>query len=117
MANTFTIPPPTGTGINFFGFDPDALLKELATGEGNGGNTGMGTDSFKTPRAPWEIERAGLPLSKDAGRTAMQENPGVLCRKPGPAFENPGRHQDLLQFGELDDYVSFGGKDKSHLPK
>ena len=42
--------------VKFIGFDPDALLKELATGKGDGEMLEWVQAHSKTPRAPWEIE-------------------------------------------------------------
>src|SRR5580692_12135261 len=42
--------------VKFLGFDPDALLKELANGKGDGEILEWVQAHSKTPRAPWEIE-------------------------------------------------------------
>ena len=42
--------------IRFLGFDPEALLKELAAGKGDGEILEWVKANAKTPRAPWEIE-------------------------------------------------------------
>src|SRR5580765_8653267 len=42
--------------VRFLGFDPEALLKELAAGKGDGEILGWVQAHSKTPRAPWEIE-------------------------------------------------------------
>src|SRR3979490_1795186 len=42
--------------VRFLGFDPKALLKELATGKGDGEILEWVRSHSKTPRAPWEIE-------------------------------------------------------------
>src|ERR1700731_639100 len=42
--------------VRFLGFDPDALLKELATGKGDGEMLEWVKVHSKTPRSPWEIE-------------------------------------------------------------
>src|SRR5260370_8229999 len=42
--------------VRFLGFDPEALLKELATGKGDGAILEWVQSHSKTPRAPWEIE-------------------------------------------------------------
>src|SRR4029434_956692 len=42
--------------VQFLGFDPDALLKQLATGKGDGEILEWVQAHSKTPRAPWEIE-------------------------------------------------------------
>src|SRR5467141_3361259 len=40
--------------IRFLGFDPDALLKELGAGKGDGEMLDWVQAHSKTPRAPWE---------------------------------------------------------------
>ena len=42
--------------VKFLGFDPDALLKELATGKADGEILEWVQAHSKTPRSPWEIE-------------------------------------------------------------
>src|SRR6202011_3833856 len=42
--------------VKFLGFDPDALLKELATGKSDGEILEWVQAHSKTPRAPWEID-------------------------------------------------------------
>ncbi|MDB6025341.1 MAG: hypothetical protein JWM68_1564 [Verrucomicrobiales bacterium] len=42
--------------VRFLGFDPEALLKELAAGKGDGEILGWVQAHSKIPRAPWEIE-------------------------------------------------------------
>src|SRR3954464_5428913 len=42
--------------VQFLGFDPDALLKELATGKGDGEILAWVHAHSKTSRHPWEVE-------------------------------------------------------------
>ena len=42
--------------VQFLDFDPDALLKELATGKGDGEILKWIESHSKNPRSPWEIE-------------------------------------------------------------
>ncbi len=42
--------------VRFLGFDPDALLKELAKGKGDGEILTWVLAHSKTPRAPWGSE-------------------------------------------------------------
>jgi hypothetical protein len=82
--------------VQFLGFDPDALLKELATGKGDGEILEWVQAHSKTPRSPWEIEAWSAFMEKTrAGH--RRRNPCVLCRTPGPAFQNPGRRQNLVR--------------------
>src|ERR1700681_2388488 len=55
--------------VQFLGFDPDALLKELASGKGDGEMLEWVQTNSKTPRSPWEIE-AWSASWKNADRTA-----------------------------------------------
>jgi hypothetical protein len=82
--------------VQFLGFDPDALLKELATGKGDGEILEWVQAHSKTPRSAWEIEAWSAFMDKRAPDTARR-NPCVLCRTPGPAFQNPGRRQNLVR--------------------
>jgi hypothetical protein len=82
--------------VQFLGFDPDALLKELATGKGEGEILEWVQAHSKTPRSAWEIEAWSAFMDKRAPDTARR-NPCVLCRTPEPAFQNPGRRQNLVR--------------------
>jgi hypothetical protein len=42
--------------VKFLGFDPDAMLKELAAGKSDGEILAWVESNSKTPRTPWEIE-------------------------------------------------------------
>src|SRR3984893_10457055 len=42
--------------VRFLGFDPEALLKELATGKGDGEILEWVLSEAKFPHPPWEIE-------------------------------------------------------------
>ena len=52
--------------VQFLGFDPDALLKELATGKGDGEILEWVQAHSKTPRSPWEIEAWSAFMEKRA---------------------------------------------------
>jgi hypothetical protein len=41
--------------VRFLGFDPEALLQELAAGKGDGEILQWVLTNAKTPRTPWEI--------------------------------------------------------------
>ena len=95
--------------IDFLGFDPDELLKELATGKGDWDMLQWVQAHSKTPRSLWEIdawsafmERRG-PDSEPERLTVFQDY-----------FKNfPEGRDDLktwFEVLELDDYVSYGGK-------
>lgn len=52
--------------MQFLGFDPDALLKELAAGKGDGEMLEWVQAHSKTPRSPWEIEAWSAFMEKRA---------------------------------------------------
>src|ERR1700730_13456879 len=52
---------PTSAWCNFLGFDPDALLKELATSKGEGETLEWVQTHSKAPRPPWEKILRKLP--------------------------------------------------------
>jgi hypothetical protein len=69
--------------VQFLGFDPDALLKELATGQGDGEM--LEPDSDAETLASFAEHLGRLSKTREDVKT-------------------------WFEFGELDDYVSFGGK-------
>ncbi len=75
--------------VQFLGFDPDALLKELATGKGDGEILEWVQAHSKTPRSPWEIE-AWSAFMENARRTAT---PKHLLPLPNTwaGFPKPGK--------------------------
>ena len=82
--------------VQFLGFDPKALLKKLATGKSDGEMLEWVQAHSKTPRSPWEIEAWSAFMEKRrAGQ--RRRNTCVLCRIPRPAFQNPGRRQNLVR--------------------
>jgi len=93
----------------FLGLDLDALLRELATGKGDGEILEWINANARTPRAPWEIEAWSSYFEK-RGPDSDAETLNFFA-------EYVGRHSRLREdiktwFDaiELDDYVSFGGK-------
>src|SRR6185369_4730489 len=81
--------------VQFLGFDPDALLKKLATGKGDGEMLKWVEAHSKTPRAPGNRGLVCFHGKTRAGQ--RRRNTCVLCRIPGPAFQNPGRRQNLVR--------------------
>ncbi len=75
--------------VQFLGFDPDALLKELASGKGDGEMLEWVQAHSKTPRSPWEIEAWSAFMEK-RGRTAT---PKHLRSLPNTwaGFPKPGK--------------------------
>jgi hypothetical protein len=54
--------------VRFLGFDPEALLKELAAGKGDGEILRWVQFHSKIPRAPWEIEAWSAYMEKRGAR-------------------------------------------------
>jgi hypothetical protein len=52
--------------VQFLGFDPDEMLKELAAGKDDGEILAWVQSHAKTPRAPWEIEAWSAFIEKHA---------------------------------------------------
>ena len=95
--------------VQFLCFDPDALLKELATGKGDGEMLKWVEAHSKTPRAPWEIEAWSAFMEK-RGLDGDAETLALFAEKLGRLSKTREDVKTLFEFGELDDYVSFGGK-------
>ena len=95
--------------VQFLGFDPDALLKKLATGKGDEEILEWIQAHSKTPRAPWEIEAWSAFMEKRAPDSDAE----TLAFFAGHLGKISKTREDIktwFEFGELDDYVSFGGK-------
>jgi Domain of unknown function (DUF5069) len=95
--------------VQFLGFDPDALLKELATGKGDGEMLEWVQAHSKTPRAPWEIE-AWSAFMENRGPDSDAETLAFFAEQLGKISKTREDVKTWFEFGELDDYVSFGGK-------
>jgi hypothetical protein len=95
--------------VRFLGFDPDALLKELATGKGDGEILAWVLETAKTPHGAWEIEAWSAYFDKRSADSDAETLSGFA--------EYVGQHsktrEDIKSWFDaldLDDYVSFGGK-------
>ena len=95
--------------VKFLGFDPGALLKELATGKGDGEMLEWAQAHSKTPRAPWEIEAWSAFMEK-RGLEGDAETLSFFAKYLGKLSKTREDIKTMFEFGELDDYVSFGGK-------
>jgi len=95
--------------VQFLGFDPDALLKELAAGKGDGEMLEWVQAHSKTPRSPWEIEAWSAFMDKRAPDSDA-ETLAFFAEHLGRLSKTREDVKTLFEFGELDDYVSFGGK-------
>jgi len=93
--------------INFLGFDPDALKKQLATGKGDGEILNWLAKNSKFKRTPSEIAAWSAYHDQRApsdveGREYLHE----VHKTIGPKREDITTWFDML---DLDDHVSFGG--------
>ena len=95
--------------VQFLGFDPDALLKELARGKGDGEMLEWVQAHSKTPRSPWEIE-AWSAFMESRGPDSDAETLAFFAKYLGRLSKTREDVKTWFEFGELDDYVSFGGK-------
>jgi hypothetical protein len=95
--------------VQFLGFYPDALLKELATGKGDGEMLEWVQAHSKTPRSPWEIEAWSAFMEKRAPDSDA-ETLAFFAESLGRLSKTRQDVRTWFEFGELDDYVSFGGK-------
>ena len=95
--------------VQFLGFDPDALLKELATGRGDGKMLEWVLAHSKTPRSPWEIEPWSAFMEKRTPDSDA-ETLAFFAESLGRLSKTREDIKTMFEFGELDDYVSFGGK-------
>jgi hypothetical protein len=95
--------------VKFLGFDPDALLKELANGKGDGEILEWVQAHSKTPRSPWEIEPWSAFMEKRASDTDA-ETLASFAKHMARLSKTREDVKTFFEFGELDDYVSFGGK-------
>jgi len=95
--------------VKFLGFDPRALLKKLATGKSDGEMLEWVQAHSKTPRAAWEIEPWSAFMEKRAPDTDA-ETLASFAKNLGQLSKTREDVKTFFEFGELDDYVSFGGK-------
>ena len=95
--------------VQFLGFDPDALLKELATGQGDGEMLEWVQAHSKTPRSPWEIEAWSAFMEK-RGPDSDAETLALFADYLGQHSKIREDVKTWFEAIELDDYASFGGK-------
>jgi hypothetical protein len=94
--------------VRFLGFDPEALLKELATGKGDGEILEWVQSHSKTPRTPWEIEAWSAFMEK-RGPDSDAETLELFAGYVGKFSKTREDIKTWFEAIELDDYVSFGG--------
>lgn len=95
--------------VRFLGFDPEALLKELATGKGDGEILGWVLEHTKTPRSPWEIEAWSLYFD-ERGPDSDAETLSGFAEYVGQHSKNREDIKSWFDALDLDDFVCFGGK-------
>ena len=95
--------------VQFLGFDPDALLKELEAGSGDGQILEWIHANSKTPRAPWEIEAWSAFMEK-RGPDSDAETLAFFAEYLGHHSKSREDVKTWFEAIELDDYASFGGK-------
>jgi hypothetical protein len=95
--------------VRFLGFDPDAMLKELAAGKGDGEILEWVQAHSKTPRAPWEIEAWSAFMEK-RGPDSDAETLALFAEYVGKFSKTREDIKTWFEAIELDDYASFGGK-------
>jgi len=95
--------------VQFLGFDPAALLKKLATDKGDGEMLEWVQTHSKSPRSPWEIEAWSAYMEKRAPDSDA-ETLAYFAEHLGRLSKTREDIKTFFEFGELEDYVSFGGK-------
>jgi hypothetical protein len=94
--------------VQFLGFDPNALLKELAAGKGDGEILEWVQLHSKTPRAPWEIDAWSAFMEK-RGPDSDGETLALFSAYLGQHSKTREDVKTWFEAIELDDYASFGG--------
>ena len=95
--------------VTFLGFDPQAFLKELEAGKGDGQILEWIQTNSKTPRAPWEIE-AWSSFMERRGPDSDAETIAGFGEYVGQHSKTREDIKTWFEAIELDDYVTFGGK-------
>src|SRR6266404_1237511 len=94
--------------VRFLGFDPEALLKKLAAGKGDGEMLEWVQSHSRTPRAPWEIEAWSAYMEK-RGPDSDAETIAGFGEYVGQYSKTREDIKTWFEAIELDDYVTFGG--------
>lgn len=95
--------------VRFLGFDPGTMLKELASGKGDGEMLAWVLENSKTPRAPWEVEAWSAYMDKRSVDSDA-ENLASFAEYVGQHTKTRQDIKSWFDALDLDDYVSFGGK-------
>src|SRR5712672_1652099 len=94
--------------VKFLGFDPEALLKQLAAGKGDGEILQWVLANAKTPRAPWEIQ-AWSAYFDNRGPDSDAETLTGFAEYVGQHSKTREDIKSWFDAIDLDDFVSFGG--------
>jgi len=95
--------------IGFLGFDPEALLQELAAGKGDGEILQWVLTNAKTPRSPWEIQTWSAYFD-NRGPDSDAETLSGFAEYIGQHSKTREDIKTWFDALDLDDFVSFGGK-------
>ena len=95
--------------IDFLRFDPDELLKELATGKGDWDMLQWVQAHSKTPRSPWEID-AWSAFMERRGPDSEPERLEFFLEYVRRLSKERSDIKTWFEAIELDDHVTFGGK-------
>ena len=95
--------------IRFLGFDPEALLKELAAGKGDGEILQWVLKNAKIPRSPWEIQTWSAYFD-NRGPDSDAETLSGFAEYIGQHSKTREDIKTWFDALDLDDFVSFGGK-------
>jgi hypothetical protein len=94
--------------VKFLGFDPDALLKKLGTGKGDGEILEWIQAHSKTPRAPWEIGPWSAFMEK---HLRPLQDTWASSRKPGKTSKPCSNSANSMTMSALEE------KRKPHILK
>ena len=95
--------------IRFLGFDPEALLQELAAGKGDGEILQWVLTNAKTRRSPWEIQTWSAYFD-NRGPDSDAETLSGFAEYIGQHSKTREDIKTWFDALDLDDFVSFGGK-------
>ena len=95
--------------VRFLGFDPKALLQELAAGKGDGEILQWVLANAKTTRTPWEIQTWSAYFD-NRGPDSDAETLAGFAEYVGQHTKTREDIKTWFDALDLDDFVSFGGK-------
>jgi hypothetical protein len=95
--------------VRFLGFDPEALLQELAAGKGDGEILQWVLTNAKTSRSPWEIQTWSAYFD-NRGPDSDAETLTGFAEYVGQHSKTREDIKTWFDALDLDDFVSFGGK-------